>query len=86
MTLTFGPGSSRIVFGEADPKDYMTEAAPVQIALVRPVALRASLDVRLVRYARSRCDSCQKRRVRYAIAVDHAVVTGYLCARCAGVR
>ena len=74
-----------LTFGESDPRSFASaESAPRQT--IRPVALRATLELRLRRYSRKRCDSCGVRRVRYAIALNGEPVTGLLCARCAGVR
>jgi hypothetical protein len=76
-----------IVFGEADPADYAPqESAEQQTPITRPVALRATLELRLLRYPRKRCDSCGVRRVRFAIAVNGQPVTGLICAPCAGLR
>lgn len=80
---------TRLTFGEADPRDFAPPESAAQqtnTPFVRPVALRATLELRLRRYARKRCDSCGVRRVRYAIAINGEPVTGLLCARCAGVR
>lgn len=77
----------RIVFGEADPADFAPrESATGQTPITRPVALRATLELRLLRYPRKRCDSCGVRRVRFAIAANGRPLTGLICARCAGVR
>ncbi|MCU0477210.1 MAG: hypothetical protein MUE92_00440 [Chloroflexi bacterium] len=83
---------TKVVFGEADPRLFaLPESASEQtkaasVTFIRPVALRATLELRLVRYARKRCDSCGVRRVRYAITLNGNPVTGTICARCAGVR
>lgn len=87
---------SKVVFGEADPRLFAlpesaseqtnTPANRANVTFIRPVALRATLELRLVRYQRKRCDSCGVRRVRYAITLNGTPVTGTICARCAGVR
>lgn len=76
-----------LVFGAAEMRDFAPpESATEQTAITRPVALRATLELRLLRYPRKRCDSCGVRRVRFAIAVNGSPVTGLICAPCAGVR
>jgi hypothetical protein len=80
---------TQITFGEADPRDFApAESAPQQTnaPITRPVALRATLELRLLRYPRKRCDSCGIRRVRFAIAANGQPLTGLICAHCAGVR
>lgn len=75
------------MFGEADPADFAPPvSAPEPTPIIRPVSLRATLEVRLLRYPRKRCASCTARRVLYAIAVNGTPMSGLICARCAGVR
>lgn len=78
---------SAVVFGEADPADFAApESAAQPTPVSRAVSLRATLYVRLQRYPRARCESCDRRRVLFAIAVNETQMSGLLCARCAGAR
>jgi hypothetical protein len=79
----------KVVFGEADPRDFTppepaSQQTPVPVS--RPVSLRATLEIRLQRFPRRACESCGKRRVLFAIAVNFQPMSGYLCAPCAGTR